>query len=259
LDKMKIRFLGAHNCERQNQKMVSLLIDGVLAIDAGSITSSLSLAEQKKIKALLVTHQHYDHVRDIPGLAMSLFLGGGTIRVYSIQATLDSFTRYFLNGEIHTDFRKKPPENPTISLTVLEPNKAVAIEGYSVLPVPVKHGVPTVGYQVTAADGKSVFYTGDTGPGLEECWRRVKPQLLIIEVTSSDRFAQWAGESGHLAPSLLKPELISFEKLNGYIPRVVAIHMSPNLEEEIAVELAAVAEELECSITLAKEGMEISI
>jgi len=35
--------------------------------------------------------------------------------------------------------------------------------------------------------------------------------------------------------------------------------MSPNLEEEIAVELAAVAKELECSITLAKEGMEISI
>jgi ribonuclease BN (tRNA processing enzyme) len=135
----------------------------------------------------------------------------------------------------------------------------VTIEGYGVLPVPVSHGVPTVGYQVTSGDGKSVFYTGDTGPGLEECWRRVKPQLLIIEVTSSDRFAGWAGESGHLAPSLLKQELASFQKLNGYLPRVVAVHMSPNLEAEIAAELAAVAEELECSITVAKEGMEISI
>jgi len=239
--------------------MVSLLIDGVLAIDAGSITSSLSLEEQKKIKALLLTHQHYDHVRDIPALGMSLFLGGGAIRVYSIQSALDALARHFFNSEIYTDFRRKPEDKPTLSLAALEPNKAVTIEGYTVLAVPVKHGVPTVGYQVTSGDGKSVFYTGDTGPGLAECWQSVKPQLLIIEVTSSDRYAGWAGESGHLAPSLLKQELASFQEVNGYIPPVVAIHMSPNLEEEIAAELAAVAEALDCSITLAYEGMEISI
>jgi ribonuclease BN (tRNA processing enzyme) len=257
---MKIRFLGAHNCERQSQKLVSLLIDDILAIDAGAITSSLSLEEQKKIKAILLTHQHYDHVRDIPVLGMSLFLGGGaTTRIYSIQAALDALAGHFFNSEIYTDFRRKPENKPTLSLTVLEPNKTETIEGYSVLPVPVKHGVPTVGYQVTSADGKSVFCTGDTGPGLAECWQQVKPQLLIIEVTSSDRFAQWAGESGHLAPSLLKPELVSFRKVNGYIPPVVAVHMSPDLEGEIAIELAAVAKELDCSITLAKEGMEINI
>jgi len=170
---MKIRFLGAHNCERQSQKMVSLLIDDVLAIDAGSITSSLPLAEQKKIKALLLTHQHYDHVRDIPGLAMSLFLGGGAIRVYSIQSALDALAKHFLNSEVYTDFRRKPEDKPTLSLAALEPNKAVTIEGYTVLAVPVKHGVPTMGYQVTSADGRSVFYTGDTGPGLAECWQRV--------------------------------------------------------------------------------------
>ena len=79
---MKIRVLGAHNCERQNFRMISLLVDGVLAIDAGALTSGLSLEEQKRIKALLLTHQHYDHVRDVPALAMSLFLGGATTRIY---------------------------------------------------------------------------------------------------------------------------------------------------------------------------------
>ena len=239
--------------------MVSLLIDDILAIDAGSITSSLSLEEQKRIKALLVTHQHYDHVRDIPGLAMSLYLSGGAIRIYSIPPTLDSLAEHFFNSEVYTDFRQKPPPNPVLKFTELEPNKAATIEGYTILPVPVKHGVPTVGYQVTSADGKSVFYTGDTGPGLAECWQQVAPQLLIIEVTSSDRFAEWAGSSGHLAPSLLQPELAGFEKVHGYIPPVVAVHMSPNLEAEIAAELAAVAKTLDCSITLAKEGMEINI
>jgi phosphoribosyl 1,2-cyclic phosphodiesterase len=256
---MNIRFLGAHNCERQNQRLVSLLIDDVLAIDAGSITPSLSLEEQKKIKALLLTHQHYDHLRDIPVLGMSLFLGGGAIRIYSIPPALDVLARHFLSDEIYTDFRKKPEQNPTLSFTALEPGKAETIEGYTVLPVPVYHSVPTVGYQVTSADGRSVFYTGDTGPGLADCWRQVSPQLLIIEVSSSDRYAEWAGSSGHLAPSLLKQELAGFKKVNGYLPPVVVVHMSPNLEEEITAELAAVAEELDCSITVAYEGMEINI
>jgi ribonuclease BN (tRNA processing enzyme) len=256
---MNIKVLGAHNCERQNQKLVSLLIDGVLAIEAGAITSSLSLEEQQKIKAILLTHQHYDHVRDIPALGMSLFLSGASTKIYSIPAALDILARHFVNEEVYTDFRHKPEEKPTLSFTVLEPGKEEKIEGYTVLPVPVRHGVPAVGYQVTSADGKSVFYTGDTGPGLSECWRQVKPQLLIIEVTSSDKYAEWAGESGHLAPSLLKRELESFQKVKGYLPRVAAVHINPDLEGEIAAEVAAVAEALGCSITVAKEGMEINI
>jgi ribonuclease BN (tRNA processing enzyme) len=256
---MNIRVLGAHNCERQNQKLVCLLIDGVLAIDAGGLTSSLSLEEQKKIRAVLLTHQHYDHVRDIPALGMNLFLGGAATRIYSIPAALDALARHFLNSEVYTDFRQKPESNPTLKFTVLEPNKAETVEGYTVTAVPVHHGVPAVGYQVTSGDGRSVFYTGDTGPGLDECWRRVSPQLLIIEVTASDKYAEWAGGAGHLTPFLLKQELASFKKVSGYLPPVMAVHMNPDLEEEISVELAAVAKELDCSITLAYEGMEISL
>jgi ribonuclease BN (tRNA processing enzyme) len=256
---MNIKVLGAHNCERQGLKFVSLLIDDVLAIDAGAITSSLSLEEQKKIKAILLTHQHYDHVRDIPALGMNLFLDGAATKIYSIPAALDVLARHLLNDEIYPDFRQKPEQNPTLKFTIVEPNKAETIEGYTVTVVPVEHGVPTVGYQVTSADGKSVFYTGDTGPGLSDCWRQVSPQLLIIEVTASDKYAEWAAGAGHLTPVLLKQELASFKKVNGYLPPVMAIHMNPDLEGEIAAEVAAVAKELGCSVTLAYEGMEISI
>lgn len=256
---MNIKVLGAHNCERQSFKMVSLLVDGVLAIDAGALTSGLSLEEQKKIKALLLTHQHYDHVRDVPALAMSLFLGGATTRIYSIPEVLDVLARDLMNNEIYPDFRHKPEHEPTVSFSVIEPNKAVLIEGYTVLAVPVSHSVTAVGYQVSAGDGRAVFYAGDGRPGLADCWRYVSPQLLIIEVTASDEYMDWAADAGHLTPSLLKPELQSFQEVNGYLPRVVAIHMNPSLEEEIAAETAAVAKALGCSITFAYEGMEISI
>jgi ribonuclease BN (tRNA processing enzyme) len=255
---MKIRFLGAHNCETKDTRLVSLLVDNILAVDVGGLTASLSLEEQHKIKAVLLTHQHYDHVRDIPTLSMNLFLGGAKTTVYSIPEVLKVLEKNLMNDVIYPDFRQRRPEDPTISFSVIEPNKARKILGYDVLAVPVKHGVPTVGYQLSAG-GKTFFYTGDTGPGLTECWEAVSPQLLITEVTAPDRFTEWAGEGGHLTPSLLERELTDFRKLKGYLPRVIIVHMSPHLEKDIAAEVAKVAKDLNASITLAHEGMEISL
>ena len=78
-----------------------------------------------------------------------------------------------------------------------------------------------MGYQVTSPDGKAVFYTGDSGPGLSDCWKCISPQLLIVEVTASDRFKEAAGNGGHLTPTLLKKELSTFRELKGYLPRVL--------------------------------------
>jgi ribonuclease BN (tRNA processing enzyme) len=38
-------------------------VDDVLALDAGGLTSSLALSEQLGLKAVLITHRHYDHVK----------------------------------------------------------------------------------------------------------------------------------------------------------------------------------------------------
>jgi len=256
---MNIRVLGAHNCESENTRLISLLIDDVLAIDAGALTSSLSFEAQQKIKAILLTHQHYDHVRDIPTIAMNLFLRFATINVYSIPEVCDGVANHLLDDELYPDFHQRPLHNPTLRFTKIEPGKTEPIEGYSILAVPVNHSTPTVGYQVASPDGKVVFYTGDTGPGLTRCWQRVSPQLLITEVTAPDKYKEWAAKSGHLTPSLLKDELTSFQEVNGYLPQVVVVHMSPALEKEIAAEIAAVAEALNSSITIAYEGMQLNL
>ena len=256
---MKIRLLGAHNCESSEARLVSLLIDDMLAIDAGALTSGLSFEAQQKIEAILLTHHHYDHVRDIPAIAQNLFLRQTTIDIYSAPPAYDAVVRHLLNEEIYPDFRKKPRQKPTLKFTVIEPGEPFKIEGYSILAVPVKHGIPTVGYQVTSAEGKAIFYTSDTGPGLASCWQSVSPQLLIIEVTASDKFTEWAAGGGHLTPSLLEQELTSFRELNGYLPEVVTVHMSPYLEKEIAAEIAALGKTLDCSITLGYEGMEVNL
>lgn len=256
---MKVRFLGAHNTESHNTRLASLLVDGVLALDAGSITSNLSFAQQLKLRAVLVTHHHYDHIRDIPLLAMNLFLNAASIDVYSIQSVGEELSSHLLNGSLYPRFMEEPEGKPVINFHTVKPYQEFEAAGYSVLPLPVAHSVPAVGYQVTSADSKRLFYGGDTGPGLADCWRHISPRLIVIEVTAPNRFEQFGREKGHLTPSLLRQELLDFQKARGYIPDVISVHMNPSPEAEIEAELAAVARELGNSISLAYEGRQINI
>ena len=53
--------------------MTSFLIDGHLALDAGSITQALSIEEQGGIDKIVVTHSHLDHTASIPFLVENTF------------------------------------------------------------------------------------------------------------------------------------------------------------------------------------------
>lgn len=256
---MHVQILGAHHCEAKDSKLVSLLIDDVLAADAGAITSSLSFVEQQQLRAILISHPHYDHIKDIPAIAMSALLHETSIDIYSTQAVYDALATYLLNDKIYPDFLKKPLDNTTIKFTLIEPHQPIQVDSYSILAIPVNHSVPTVGYQITSADGKTIFFTSDTGPGLADCWQHISPHMIIIEVTAPNRFEEFCRRTGHLTPSLLKQELDCFRKLKGYLPPVITIHMNPLQEKEIEVEIAAIVRASNDSVTLAREGMRIQL
>ena len=118
--------------------------------------------------------------------------------------------------------------------------------------------MPAVGYEISTS-GHRLFYSGDTGPGLVNAWEYIQPDIIIIEVTSSNRWTYFGHKTGHLTPTLLREELIGFCKLKGYMPSVYTVHMNPFIEDDIRVELADVARTLNCPITPAHEGLEIEI
>jgi ribonuclease BN (tRNA processing enzyme) len=256
---MEIRVLGAHNIESATTRLTTLLIDDTVAVDAGALTSSLSLSEQEKVSHILLTHCHYDHVRDVPAIALNISHFEKNIRVYSQASTLHAISDHILNGVIYPDFTKIPTANPPLEFCPLEPHKVETIGGYKVLAVPVKHGVPAVGYQITSDEGRSLFYSGDTGPGLSSCWENISPQLLFIDVTLPNRLKEHAVSSGHLTPHLLSEELAGFKRIRGYLPQVMIIHLSPVFEDEIKEEVEQVAKSLGVDISLSYEGMSLSI
>jgi ribonuclease BN (tRNA processing enzyme) len=256
---MKIRILGAHSCESSSSKMISFLVDDILAIDAGSLASSLSFEDQQKLKAILITHGHYDHIRDIPAIGLNFFSGGKTIIIHSTTSARDIISGSLLNGEIYPDFTRLPSTRPAVQFSNIEPFEQNAIEGFSVTAIPVNHGGLAIGYQVMSSEGKKLFFAADTGLGLDGCWDRVAPDLLLMEVTFPNRLRDFALNSKHLTPAMLEQELAHFKRIKGYLPRVVVVHMDPKVEQEIKGEIEEVSRNLNIPISLAYEGMELTL
>jgi Cft2 family RNA processing exonuclease len=253
---MIIKFLGTHNAESKNTRLVSFLIDDVLAVDAGSLVSELTFPEQKKIKAILLSHGHYDHIRAVPAFAFNN--SDRTTKVIATQKTLEILSSHLIDGVVYPEFTSNASflQKATLQLVPLEPFKPRNIEGYKVRAVPVQHNLDGVGFEITAGD-KTLFYTGDTGPGLSSIWGNISPQLIVTDLTWPNRLASSAKDAGHLCPEMLEEELIEFRRVNKYLPKVTVIHLSPQHESEIEREVRRIAKSLGISIDVAHEGEEL--
>jgi cAMP phosphodiesterase len=255
---MEIRILGAHSTEAKGLRLASFLIDSVLALDAGGLTSSLSLSEQQQVRAILLTHHHFDHTRDLVTFGANGATFPQPVDIYALRQTLDIVNSCLLDGKMYADFSKLPSEEkPFLQLKVIEPFQGQNIQGYDVLPVPLQHTVPSVGYQVISKDGKSLFYTGDTGPGLAAFWQHVSPQLLMIEVSGTNKAQDFLKSVGHLSAGLLKEELVQFRQAKRYLPRIVVVHIPSQFQREVEQEVKEVARELGISIDIGYEDMRI--
>ena len=256
---MRIEVLGAHNTETDRTRLPCLLVDGTVALDAGGLTASLSLERQQQIKSVLLTHHHFDHCKDLIMLGANS-LPGSTIDVYGLRDTLETVYLYLLDGKLYRDYTGWPSaESPRMKLNPVAVFQPISLQDLEVLPLPVSHSVPSAGYFIRADNGKSFFYTGDTGPGLEECWERIAPDLLIIEVTHLNRAQKEMERLRHMTPGLLAEELAGFRKARDYLPRVIVSHIPVAYEDEMREELDAAGKLLEMEIELGYEGLTVEL
>jgi Cft2 family RNA processing exonuclease len=233
--------------------LASFLVGTSLAVDAGSLTSELTLDEQKEIGTVLVSHGHYDHIRAVPTFAFGNM--GRTIRVVSAPETLEILSSHLMDGIIYPKFASEDSflKRPVVELISIRPHESLVLEGYKVTAKPVQHPRGAIGFAISG-DGGEIFYTGDTGPGLAGIWSEVNPQLLIIETTMPNRFEDIARNAEHLCPRTLMAELIQFQRVKGYLPRVAVVHMSPRLESEIRQEIGLVEQQIGTTIRCVTEG-----
>jgi cAMP phosphodiesterase len=258
---VKIEILGAHNTETEKYRLPCLLVDDAIALDAGALTSTLPLSRQQSINKVLLTHHHFDHTRDLIILAANGGTPPATVDVYGLPETLEIVYLYHFDGNMYRDYTAWPSrEYPRIKLKPLAPGQHLTIGGYSVVPLSVTHSVPSVGYLLSSNNGHSIFYTGDTGDGLSECWQQIAPDVLFIEVAGLNRMSEeMTSLRRHLTPTLLVNELRQFQELKGYIPRVVTVHIPTLYEEELRSELIDAGKQLGMELEMGYEGLVIEV
>jgi phosphoribosyl 1,2-cyclic phosphodiesterase len=258
---LEIRLVGAHNLSSNTTKQSSYLIDRVMAVDVGGLASGLSPEEQGEIAAVLLTHRHFDHTRDIPTLALMTLDDPKQIDVYSLPETLEAVRTHLIDGDVYPDFTKKLTDAPPkYRFQPIEAGVVFKVLDYEVKPIPVPHPVPAVGFIVRSSNGGGWAYTGDTGGELLRFFQDdMAPDVIFVDVTFPSRLEFLAKLTGHMTPSLLREQLIEAMEANVKIPRMLAVHMNVPNRAEVTQEVNDLATELGVDLGPGVEEMRVVV
>lgn len=248
---VQIRVLGAYGGSTPRHRQTSFLIDDTVALDAGALTESLSLEAQARVRSILVTHSHMDHIASLPFLVENVFgRVQGPIEVVAPQEVVTSLQNHLFNDDLWPDFTRIPNHMlPTVTFRVVATGSPFKVNGLTVVAVPVWHVVPTFGYLVSD-ENATVVFSGDTGPTerlWEEARRDPKVKAVFVECSFPDEMTRIADISRHFTPASLKTEM---EKFPPGVP-VNLYHMKP---PTIAALRHGVAALNEPRITLLEDG-----
>ncbi len=253
---MRARILGLNNFESSDHAMTSIVVDGSIALDAGSLTRSLSAEQQGRIRHIFLTHRHFDHIRDAVELVFRAGMDGrpGTRHIYGPQDTIDVLLEHVL-GVIRPKLQEREAGDglPLLELHGVEPSTELSIGEYVVTPLPAFHGVPAVGYRVTRSD-RTLYYTGDTGPGFSTALATRPPDVLLTELTFPDSQADRANRSSHMIPATVRTEVERLIDTSGWAPRVVGVHVFPSSEHEVRHEIDRLQRETGWNISVGNTG-----
>lgn len=210
---MRLKVLGAYGASDAEHNLTGYLIDDWFAVDAGTLTSKLSFAQQGRIQCVFITHPHADHIRDLPHLIHNRFSqSAGPLTIFATKEVMELLARDVFNGIVWPDFAGiiSPLTNkPAVQYRSLTPGKRIVFNDVGLTPVNVDHQIPAAGV-ILELNGQSIAFTGDTGP-TSEIWKRTNKTENVVAVITEASFPNdqqsLADETAHLTPYTFGEEL----------------------------------------------------
>jgi ribonuclease BN (tRNA processing enzyme) len=220
------------------QRLTCFLIDDCVAVDAGSIAIALNDDQRNKVRDIIVTHPHMDHIASLPIFIDDLYPSlQEPMRVHATPEVIDLLERDVFNWNVYPRFSElKNDYGPVMEYVPIPVGSPFSVAHLNVVAVPVNHIVPTVGLIIS--DGQtSVAFSSDTAE-TDQFWKLVNEvkqlDALLIEASFPNGMSKLAEVSRHFTPASLGQEL---KKLNHNGMDIMAVHLKPSYRDEIIRQL----------------------
>lgn len=222
------------------QHLLTMVIDDVVAIDAGCLAMSCSDTQRRQIRDVIITHTHLDHIAGLPLFIDDLFSTlTEPITVHATKEMVETLERDIFNWSIYPRFSELTNDHGrVIAYNEFVRGSRFQVKHLAVQSIAVNHKVSATGFVIS--DGKSsVAITGDTA-GTEDIWRacNAAPNLraVLVECAFPNELSELAEASFHLTPATLEQELA---KLHGRDFPVYIINLKPMFREKVVEQIAA--------------------
>lgn len=141
----------------------ALILNDSVALEAGSGLMNLSIERLLRINTVILSHAHFDHVCGLPFLVeLRKQKVVGPLYIHGHPHTIKMLKMHFFNDQIWPDFTQIPSSSePAIYLQSMLAGVEHWISGFNVVPIEVKHTVPTFGFLIKGTAGW-LAYSGDT-------------------------------------------------------------------------------------------------
>lgn len=196
-----------------------------IAVDCGGDLVQRLLAaglDLDTLDAVVLTHEHPDHVSGFPLVMEKLWLAGRRhpLPVYGPKTALSQARRIF--EQFNTSGWDGLPEIQWHEVELEPGAEVLSSDAWTVTASPVEHSVPTIGLRFESANGRTVAYSCDTAPSERVVELAREVDVLVHEATghtpgvhaSAEEAAEIAARAGagrlllvHLPPGLSDDDL----------------------------------------------------
>lgn len=204
------------DADRDYTHMVWEAPDGLVLIDAGGSTYQRLLragVNPQKLRAMILTHAHVDHLNGLPGLLFSLKLSGYNqhLPIYGNLPTLTMAQRILEVFELEK-------YQPVIEWVPVEAGAEIVLKDapYCIHTAPTVHSRPCLALRFSSDERRALVYSADTEPcdAVRDLARGAA--VLIHEATTPEPFP------GHTSPYQAGEVAAA-----AGVGRLVLIHYSP--------------------------------
>lgn len=197
--------------------------DDTVVVDCGGDVIQRLLesgVDLDSISALIITHEHPDHVSGFPLFMEKIWLAGRRrpIPVYGIAPALDQARRCF--ATFNTSSWEGMPEIRWKEVAHADDATVFENASWSILASPGTHGVPVIGIRVTAKSSNSIVaYSCDTEPSESIGRLAVEANVLVHEATGEGKGHSSASQAAQIAQT-------------AKVERLLLVHLPPGPKDD---------------------------